>query len=371
MPTSLNTRSTVSSDDVTETALSQAATSAPENQTDMHIKKQRILGAVSDTNIPISQAESANTSVNSNVIVTASSSDHSRPLPPTTSTLSALRTDKRSDGSIDGNSSGYGSATTTENTVSPTRSKDGQRIGQFVPMSMNSLPRFNNPASSLSSPQSSVGNTSYPAAPKYAGTSLSTSSNKLKGTPDRSSDTSSPLVIDTSKESPLVPYRDPELLKRDAEVRKMAHTPAGSQQPHQNIPTTRSLPSAPTGVPTLPQASLPTAAAAAMLNPQMAQHINMQVMQQYQLFEQYRQFQAMQNLNPLQLSLLQHQAVQAAQQQLAIGSLYDRQSRAPGMPNAAAAAAAPWMMMPPFSDKPLVNDLQREQELRALDQKDR
>lgn len=372
---------------------------------DMYTKKQRILAAISDTtrnpttsHLPQSSLVAADsTTADSSDIVSAgsgtslcdniSSSGHPLPPPPiSAAAISSLtpqtlgvynltsssnqRADKLSESSVDGCSSGYNSAATIDsNTISP-RDTDGQRVLHHSNhVSMNSLPRLSNISNTptLSSTPTSVVSAN-PAAKHTVVPSPLTLGSRIN--PERSSSGSSPLVIDTSKESPLVPYRDPELLKRDAEVRKMAHTPSGPQPAA--IPTSRSLPTAAaSNLSSLPpQAALPTAAAAAaMLNPQVAQQqFNIQLMQQYQLMEQYhRQLQAIQTLNPLQhLSMMQQQhQLAAAQQQLALGSLYDRQARS-GLP-----ANPQWMMMPPFTDKPLLNDLQREHELRALDQKER
>lgn len=378
----LSTLSAPGSKDVIDVPLeTQSVSSEPDSLPDMHIKKQRILSAVSESKSkqPFSNIEGlsesdingASTSSTTGVIVRGSG-DNTKLLPPVASTVhqsSPLRNlghigtnnqaEKLSESSIDGCSSGYSSATTTDSTVSP-QDKDGLRNpSAALIVSSNPSPKTSSAPTSVVTENSFV---------KQLGIS-SPHSLKAKPGQEYNSSSVSPLVGDP----PLVPYRDPELLKRDAEVRKMAHTPSGSQPP-----TSRSIPAASAAMPALAQQSappLPAAAAlpaAAMLNPQVAHHLQMQqLMQQYQMMEQIRQLQAIQTLNPLQqYSILQQQQL-AAQQQLALGGMFDRQPR-PCLPtNPAAAAAAQWMMMPQFSgDKPLLSDLQREHELR-LDQKER
>lgn len=407
-----------------------------DNTSDMHIKKQRALGAISDnTNISSSSVSSgqvntpvvtpvqsspsvverhstADRSSSDSVIVSAVSTvnlpppvtsiplgTHQPTTPISNSSVPQLRaTDKLSECSTDGCSSGYSSAATNDSTISP-RDKDGHRILPHPGLisSAPTLCQISNPTSTpalitsaptpvvSANPTALLKNQNILSSPHTAKTKSNHQHTEHNHTNPRVPGSStSPLVVDTNKEAvtapPVVPYRDPELLKRDAEVRKMAHTPSGPPQPpippsSRSLSTAASLSAIQQQAAGLPNAS---AAAAAMLNPQLAaqQHFNMQqLMQQYQMMEQYRQLQTMQSLNPLQqFQLLQQQQLavaQATQQQQLLETLYNRQVRPPGLP---AGNNPNWMMMPPFGgggDKPLLSDLQREHELRALDQKER
>lgn len=365
----------------------------------MHIKKQRILGAVStDTNTSQNSAPierplaTGNSNTESSFVISGSSSSVCQSTsstnlpPPPISTPSSVyqlsNTHKLLETNVDGYSSGYSSAATNDSTVSPC-DKDGLRMPHSSHLSMNpaSRPSIHLQTPTIPSISSTVTSvvSSNPAA-KYLTSSSAHIPKSKQHPPELSfSNASSPLVIDTSKDSPIIPYRDPELLKRDVEVRKMAHTPSGP--PPSSAPTSRSIPSVAAATAAAGLPSLAAAAAqhpnvsAAMMNPQMAvqQQVNMQqLMQQYQLLEQYRQIQAMQSINPLHLQLMQqHQlaaqaAAQQQQQQMAsLSSLYDAQRQVrPGMPSS---AQQQWMMFNSLGGEkpPLLNDLQREQELRA------
>ena len=425
---------TLSSENVITTqstsAVTSHANSEQDNISDMHIKKQRALGAISESSNSVltsssggaisnaqptvasppvlSSRPSLERSSTDSVIVSAGSTNSLPPPPPSTLQLqpstntqtslpSSHRIDKLSECSTDGSSSGYNSAATNDSTISP-RDKDGHKIALHP--GLIAAPPISNPTptSTLASAPTPVLSANPSAAHLLKNqTVLSTQTAKPKSNhhlqPElnpspRVTTASSPLVIDTNKEAsqqpPVVPYRDPELLKRDAEVRKMAQPPSGPPQPTLP-PTSRSLTAANAGL-SAAAAALPGAAAAnaaaAMLNPQLAaqHHLNIQQLtQQYQLMEQYRQLQAqaqasasMPGLNPLQqIQLIQQQQLavaQATQQQMALELLYNRQIRPPGLPS----STPNWMMMPPFGEnKPLIGDLQREHELRALDQKER
>lgn len=393
-------------------AVSSQSNSEPDNISDMHIKKQRALGAISESNSsvlpntnllssaqstvvppPVERTLSVDRSSADSVIVSAGSSNilpppASLPLQQSNTTPTnpqSHRIDKLSECSTDGSSSGYNSAATNDSTISP-RDKDGHKIVPH-PGLIAAPPTSNpSPTSALAAATTPV-LSAHPSAAHLlknqtipsSHTAKPKSNHHIQQEQNHTPHVSSPLVVETNKEAshpPVVPYRDPELLKRDAEVRKMAQPPSGPPQP--NLPpTSRSLTAGNAGL----SAAMPGAAAnaaAAMLNPQLAaqQHFNIQQLtQQYQLMEQYRQLQAqatMPGLNPLQqIQLLQQQQLavaQATQQQMALELLYNRQIRPPGLPN----STPNWMMMPPFGDnKPLLSDLQREHELRALDQKER
>lgn len=349
------------------------------NSTDMHIKKLRILGNnIDGNNSHGDNLVVGNSSLAATAALPAEISRSSANLIPSQSAATAAaheklynpnRIDKLSDSSVDGCSSGYSSATTNESTTSP-RDKDGHRLPYNNHSSMNALPH-----SSRSTPTSTVvGLNSTPTAANVAALHAPTNPSPLtarsKNAQDaaRSASSASPSVTDRTKQSPVVPYRDPELLKRDADVRKMQQPSTTSAPPQ--APTSRTLPTS-SSLGSLPQAPVMGPLPTPLLNP-MTQHMVQQQVFSQMMLEQYRQqLHALQGLSPLQMSLMQQPHIAAAaQQQMMLDSLYPRHAARPGLPP----AAAQWMT-PSFGDKQqqqrMMADLMREHEMRTLDQFER
>lgn len=353
------------------------------NASAMHIKKRRILGSNIDGNNLHGEgivAGNSSSSAPSLAEVNRSSINLSNSTHTADKLDNTNRIDKLSESSIDGCSSGYSSATTNESTTSP-RDKDGHRLASTNHLvNMNSLPH-----SSRATPTSTIGLNSTPtsvvtvtSAASNAAAALHTPSNpspltvRSRSSQDcsRTGNTASPSVTDRTKQSPVVPYRDPELLKRDADTRKM-HQPSTPASTSAQIPTSRTVPTS-AGLGTLPQAPVMSHLTNPLLNP-MAHHMVQQQVLNQMMLEQYRQLQALQvqGLTPLQLSLIQQPPHIAAQQQLMLESLYSRHTRS-GLP----AATAQWMASP-FGDKhqqqqqKMMADLMRDQEMRTLDRIER
>jgi len=264
--------------------------------------------------------------------------------------VSNNRIDKLSESSVDGCSSGYSSAATTDSTVSP-REREQRLLG--IPMSSPmTLPIA---TTSLGSTPTSVVSANPAARRQSLPSPYATKPKPLTSESMRTNNASSPLVIDTSKESPIVPYRDPELLKRGAEVRKL------QQQAVSSAAASRSMAAPPT------PAGLSAQHVSAMLNPtlaaqQLTQLNLMQQVNQLQLLEQYQRQLMHSGIGPqaLQFSMLQqHQQLAALQQQRALEAMYGQ-----ARPQAPLGGAANWMLMAHMNEKQM-------SDMRELEMKER